>query len=192
MLDENESLVALVDRIVDVAGPDQIKLEELVQAVGHASFTPMLLVPAIALATPLSGIPLFSSFMGVLIFLVSVQMLLRRDHLWLPQWLLHRKADSSRVKGAFKRIRPAMAWLDAHTDERLAAFFHRPLIFIPQLLCVLSGLILPMLELVPFSSSLIGCAVALLALAMLARDGLYLVLGLIPYGCVAWLVLRII
>jgi len=40
---------------------------------------------------------------------------------------------------------------------------------------------MPFSEFVPFSSSLIGGAVALLAFGMLARDGLFVILGLAVY-----------
>ncbi|WP_245989967.1 exopolysaccharide biosynthesis protein [Litoreibacter meonggei] len=180
-----------MDSIVEAAEDKQIGIRDLVQSVGQASFSPVLLVPAIAVATPLSGIPMFSSLMGLLIFFVALQMLLRRDHLWLPEWLLSRKADGMRVRSAFERLRPILSWLDDHTQARLEAFAHRPLIFVPQILCVLSGLIMPFLEFVPFSSSLIGIAVSLLAFGMLARDGLFVMLGLVPYVGAAWLIIRV-
>ena len=192
MSEQTAVLVGIVDRIVAATDREQVGVDDLVQAVGHASFTPVLLIPAIAVATPLSGIPLFSAMMGMLIFLVSVQMLLRRDRLWLPRWLLRRKTNGARVRSVFIRLRPAMAWLDAHTYARLTAFVHRPLIFIPQTLCVLSGLIMPFLEFVPFSSSLVGGAVALLAFGMLARDGLLILLGLALYLGPLWLVTHVI
>lgn len=191
MLKGQNSLVSLADRIIDVAEQEQVLLADLVHAIGHASFTPLLLFPAIAVTTPLSGIPLFSSVMGLLILLVSVQILLCRNHLWLPQWLVKRKASSARVKAAFKKVRPVMSWLDRHTYERLTALLHRPLVFVPQVLCVFSGLMMPFLEFVPFSLSLVGIAVALLAFGMLARDGVFILLGLLPYLGVLWLVLRL-
>lgn len=114
-------------------------------------------------------------------------MLLRHDQLWLPGGLPLRRRDSARVRTAFTRMRPVMAWLDVHTHARFIAFVHRPLIFVPQTLCVLSGLMMPFLEFVPFSSSLVVGAVALLAFGMSARDGLSSCLGLLsiwgPCGC---------
>lgn len=188
MAEQTAVLVGIVDRIVAATHSEQVGVDDLVRAVGHASFTPVLLIPAIAVASPLSGIPLFSATMGMLIFLVSFQMLLRREQLWLPGWLLRRKTNGARVRSVFVRLRPVMVWLDARTYARLTPFVHRPLIFIPQLLCVLSGLVMPFLEFVPFSSSLVGGAVALLAFGMLARDGLFVLLGLTLYLGPLWLV----
>lgn len=191
MSEEKAVLTGIVDRIVNATHKEQLDIDDLVQATGRASLSPVLLIPAIAVATPLSGIPLFSTLMGVLIFLVALQMLLRRDQLWLPKWLLRRKLNSARIRSVFHRLRPALAWLDARTHARLTAFVHRPLIFIPQILCVLSGLAMPFLEFVPFSSSLVGGAVALLAFGMLARDGLFVMLGLSLYLGPVWLVLYV-
>ena len=47
---------------------------------------------------------------------------------------------------------------------------------------------MPLLEFVPFSSSIMGVGVALLALGILTRDGIVILLGLVPYGVVGWLI----
>lgn len=182
-----DTLAKLIDQIVAQVQSDEVQLGDLVESIGQASFTALLLMPAIILVTPLSGIPLFSSVIGILIFLVATQMLFRRKHLWLPRWILHRTASAQRVKAALARIRPAMVWLDRHTAERLTVLVHRPIIFIPQILCAASGLVMPLFELVPFSSTLLGLAVALLSLGMLARDGWFILLGFMPYGTLAFL-----
>jgi hypothetical protein len=191
MPEQTSVLIGILDRILAATDKDRICIGDLVQAIGSASFTPVLLIPALAVVSPLSGIPLFSAVMGMLIFLVSSKMLLRRGQLWLPGWILRRRIDSARVRSAFTRLRPVMAWLDAHTHARLTAFVHRPLVFVPQALCVLSGLTMPFLEFIPFSSSLVGGAVALLAFGMLARDGLFVVLGSSLYLVPVWLFFHI-
>ena len=183
-----DSLASIIDQVIQTAQADKVTVREIFNEIGTASFAPVLLIPAIAVATPLSGIPLFSALMGVMIALISVQMLFRRKHLWLPDWILRRKVSGDKVVNAFNRIKPVTNWLDNHTGKRLRLFVKRPLIFVPQLICVLSGLAMPMLELVPFSSSVIGAGVTLLALGMLTRDGLLLMIAMIPYGIVVWLV----
>jgi hypothetical protein len=186
------TLPEIIDRVLDAAQAEVVDLEAIIKSFGRASFTPILLLPALAVATPLSGIPLFSSLMGIIISLVSAQMLLRRRYLWLPRWVLVRKVKGDAVRRAFMRIRPAAVWIERRTAQRLRAFMHRPLIYIPQSLCLLSGMMMPPLEFVPFSSSVLGVGVAFLALGMLTRDGVVTMIALLPYGIVAWLVLRVI
>lgn len=186
------SLPEIIDRVLDVAQADQVALRSVIASFGRASFMPILLLPALAVVTPLSGIPLFSSLMGMVIALVSVQMLLRRRSLWLPDWILRREVRGEVLAAAFTRIRPVAVWVEGHTAQRFRAFVHRPLVWIPQALCFVSGLLMPLLEFVPFSSSAVGVGVTLLALGMLTRDGVLTVIGLLPYGLVIWLVLRVV
>ncbi|MBT8411498.1 MAG: exopolysaccharide biosynthesis protein [Octadecabacter sp.] len=186
------SLPEIIDRVLDAAHVEVVDLRTVLRSFGRASFTPILLLPALAVATPLSGIPLFSSLMGVMIALVSAQMLLQRRSLWLPDWILRREVKGAALAKAFTRIRPVAVWVDRHTAERFRAFVSRPLVWIPQALCLVSGLIMPPLEFVPFSSSTLGVGVSLLALGMLTRDGVLTVVGLLPYGLVVWLVMRVV
>lgn len=183
-----ESLKDVIDQVIDAAQADHISLRQILAQIGDASFAPILLLPALAVATPLSGIPFFSSLMGIIISLVSIQMLIRKDHIWFPDWVLRREAKGSRVQKAFHALYPAANWIDARTRRRFTLFVKRPLIVLPQLVCLLSGALMPLLEFVPFSSSIMGMGVALLALGMLARDGVVILLGLIPYGGVGWLI----
>ncbi len=185
------SLPEIIDRVLEAAEAETTDIRTILQSFGRASFTPVLLLPAIAVATPLSGIPLFSSLMGIFIAIVSAQMLARRRHLWLPNFILGRQINGQKLRAAFTRIRPAAVWIDARTAKRIGLLSHRPLIFVPQLICLLSGLMMPFLEFVPFSSSVAGIGVAILALGMLARDGVVILLGLLPYAGVAWLVFRV-
>lgn len=185
-----ETVREVVDSVLKVTDSETVTLGDLIISAGRASFTPLLFLPAVALATPLSGIPMFSTTMGILIFLVALQMLMGRDHLWMPTWLLNMQTKTGRIRDAFGRLDPVVTWLDNRTHKRLTFLAHRPFVFVPQLLCLVSGLIIPLLEFVPFSSSLMGVAVALLALGMLARDGAMLLIAFLPYVSVGWLMSR--
>jgi len=186
------SLPEIIDRVLGAAETEHLDLDTVIRLFGRASFTPILLLPALAVVTPLSGIPLFSSMMGMIIVLVSAQMVFRRRSLWLPSWILQRQVRGELVSAAFTRIRPAAVWAVRHTAVRFRALVSQPFVLIPQILCLLSGLMMPPLEFVPFSSSLLGLGVSLLALGMLTRDGVLTVIGLLPYGGVAWLVWRVL
>ncbi|MEY1556366.1 exopolysaccharide biosynthesis protein [Yoonia sp. R2331] len=185
---QKRALRPLVDRVVDSAEGETVNLRTILQSVGDDSFAPVLLLPALAVATPLSGVPLFSALMGATIFLISLQMILRRESLWLPRWLLDRAAKASVVRSAFSKLRSLADWIDRRTQSRFNLLFHRPLILIPQLLCLMSGAVMPLLEFVPFSSSIIGAGVALLAFGLTSRDGLFLLLGLFPYAAVGLMI----
>ncbi|WP_240453806.1 exopolysaccharide biosynthesis protein [Chachezhania antarctica] len=164
---------------------DDLTLHEIFDAVGQNSFSATLLVPALLVVTPLSGIPLFSSICGLTIAFISAQMLIRRDHLWMPEFLMRKEVDANKTRKALRRIDGLAAWLDRRTRPRLRFLVTAPLFTWLQVLCLLCGLAMPMLEIVPFSSSVLGLAVAMLATAMLVRDGLFALFGLVAILIVA-------
>lgn len=169
-------MVSLLERVRQRARGPEVCLRDVAETLGRASFIPNLMLPALAVVSPLSGIPLFSSFCGIWIALVSAQMLLHRDHVWLPGFLMRRRVSGERLRTATEwLIRPA-AWLDRLTRPRLAFLLRPPLVWLAQAVCLMAGLAMPFLELVPFTSSMLGAVVFLLSLAMLAHDGL-LMLG---------------
>ncbi|WP_306118871.1 MULTISPECIES: exopolysaccharide biosynthesis protein [unclassified Roseitalea] len=184
--DELRSLTAVLDRAMREADRDQVAVGNIVDAFGRASFVPLILVPALAVVTPLSGIPAFSSFCGITIFLIASQWFVGRDHVWLPQWIMRRHVSGKRLADALETMRPWAARLDRFTRERLRFLFHRPFRFVPPLACALFGLMMPFLELVPFSSSLLGAAVALLSFSMLTRDGLFALIATLPVVAAVW------
>ncbi|WP_424930368.1 exopolysaccharide biosynthesis protein [Amaricoccus tamworthensis] len=158
---------------------DETTLGDVLEELEHASFVPVLMAPALAVVSPLSGIPLFSSFCGLVIALVSAQMAMGRTSLWLPEWIKTRKIPSGRLKKAAEGLSKPAKWLDRHTHRRLDFLVAPPFDRVLVLTCMLCGMSMTLLEIVPFSSSILGAAVVLMSLTLLVRDGL---LALAAYG----------
>lgn len=187
---ENEqALSALVDRLRAASGQDSVTVKDAVDAVGRRSLLPLLLVPALVAATPLSGIPGLSALSGILIALISFQLLMSYDEVRLPRRLSRYSVEGDALRKALEKSRPVIGLLDRFTRPRLTVLFHRPIITLAELLCLASGLLMPFLEVIPFSASFAASGVCLLALAQLTRDGLLLLLALLPYAALAALFL---
>lgn len=167
----------IVDRLEAATLRDRLSVRVLVEEFGSSSFLPALMVPALLVVSPLSGIPLFSTVCGLTIAFISAQMLIRRRHLWLPAPLMRMGIDPQRARAALKKLRRPSAWLDRNSRTRMRLLTSAPARGALQLLCLVCGLAMPFLELVPFSSSLLGGAVVLIATALLARDGLFALVG---------------
>ena len=172
----------VADRIKDTSSQDRVTAADIVDAVGKRSLHALLLVPALLAATPLSGIPGLSMVCGLLIALISVQLLLSFDRVRLPGVLMRRSVDGPTLRSALDKSRPVISWIDRRTRRRLTGLFHRPVIYVPELLCLLSGLVMPVLEFIPFSASIVATGVCLLALSRLTRDGLFFILAMVPYA----------
>lgn len=177
-MDQAETITTLIGQVQAAArqGP-RTPLGRVIEALGRDSFIPNLMIPALAVVSPLSGVPLFSSLCGLTIALVSAQMLVQRRRIWLPGWLLGKGIDSGRLIRAAERMKRPARWLDRITRPRLSLLLRPPLLWVTQAICLICGLMMPFLELVPFTSSILGGVVCLLAFGMLARDGLFTLLG---------------
>ncbi|AJE49053.1 exopolysaccharide synthesis, ExoD [Celeribacter indicus] len=173
----------IVDRLADAAERgEEVALENILDTLGRASFVPMLMAAALAVVTPLSGIPLFSSLCGITIALISAQMVIGRDCLWMPRWLGRRTVPAARLKTATDALRKPAGWLDRNSGERLRPLVSPPMDRVISLICMLCGLTMPLLELVPFTSSILGTAVAFLSLTLLVQDGLFALIGFSVIG----------
>lgn len=172
-------LTDVVARIRKAGTGGELSVQDIVEALGRASFGPLLLAPGLLVMSPLSGIPGLSSLGGITIALISIQMVFGRDHIWLPRWIMRQSVERSRMEKALNAIERPMHVVDRVTKPRLSFFARRPLVLIPEILCLACGLAMPFLELVPFSSSLLATVVTLCAVGMVTRDGLFTALALL-------------
>ncbi|MBF9034311.1 exopolysaccharide biosynthesis protein [Rhodobacterales bacterium HKCCE2091] len=171
----------IVQAMRDAAHGETATIGDLLDEIGKASFVPILLAPALAVVTPLSGVPLVSSICGLLILILSAQLLFGRRHLWIPDFVLKRELPSDKLKKAAGWLDKPGRWLDRHTHRRMTVLVKPPFDRIIYATCMLCGAAMPVFELVPFTSSILGAAVALLSLTLLVRDGL---LATIAYAAI--------
>lgn len=157
---------------------DRVTVAQILDHFGPASFVPALLVPALIVVSPLSGIFFLPTVMGLTTALIAAQMLIGRRALWLPGALRRRSLSGARLVQAAAWMGRFGGWLDRQTQERFGFILNWPLKMIPQTGCLISGLMMPLLELVPLSSSILGLAITLFAVSLLTRDGLFVGAGL--------------
>ncbi|MCD1627382.1 exopolysaccharide biosynthesis protein [Seohaeicola saemankumensis] len=176
----------IVTRLEERADHDSVTLRDLLQAGGAASFIPALIVPALLVVSPLSGIPFFSTFCGITIAFIAAQMLFKRQHLHLPDLLTRQTVPGEKLRAGLLKMHHIADFLDRRTHEgRLHQLVGNGGRILPQLLCVIAGAMMPLLEIVPFSSSIIGAAVLSFAVALLTQDGLFVLIGMVIMATLA-------
>lgn len=182
MVDKLTSLEQLLDRLDEAGeGQQEVTMGHLMDAIGRRSFSPLLLLIGIILVSPLSGIPGLPSTMGVAVFLLSLQMLLHRKHIWLPSWILRRSISQQKLGTSARWMRKPARFIDRLLRHRLGFLVDGPGSWPLAILCLLLAISLPVLELLPFAATSAGVALTCIGLAMIAHDG---VLALIAYAVV--------
>ena len=146
---------------------------------GRGSFASGLLIVALLVVTPLSAVPGFTTLAGLIIALVCIQFILGRRTLWLPQFILRRRISRARLNSAAAWLSRPVLFLDRTASaNRLVALTRWPFSGIYYGLCMVLGLMMPLLEIIPVTSSLLGVVIATFGAALVTRDGLFAVWGL--------------
>ena len=169
---------------------DHISLEMVMQMVGRRSFAPILLLAGLLLFSPLSGIPGVPTLMAILVLLASIQMFALRKHLWLPGWLLHRSIPQSKLLRALHWLERPAAVLDRWIKPRLELLVSHAGSLVVAMVCCAIALLLPLMEVVPFSASIAGLALATFGLAMVAHDGLLVLIAIVITALVPGLIVN--
>ena len=165
----------------------RVSVADVVERIGEGAFAPLMLVPALVMISPLTVILGVATACGLVIALIAFQMAIGRERLWLPGFVLRQTVSSRRLDRAVARFAGPARFIDAVTGKRLAVLVDPPFTRLWALLCMALALIVPVFELVPMSATIIASAIALFALAMLARDGLLALCGLGVLGGSSWL-----
>lgn len=187
----NPTSLEEVVRCVQSAGQgDTVSVRDMLEAVGPRSFGPVLLVPAMIILSPVSGIPTVPTLGAIVITLIALQLMIGRHHVWLPRWLLRRTLKRSRLDGAARFLTPIARVADKVTRPRLEIFTRPPFRQLIALLCILTAATMPMLEPVPFMATTAGAVITVYALALVARDGLLALVALMLSAAAGVVLLR--
>ncbi len=173
-----DSIGEVVDGVEEIADrEDEVSIDDLLDEFGDRSFAPLMLILALIGITPVGAIPAVPTILALCIALVAAQMMLGREHVWLPGFITKRGVKSDRLtkdKGALDKIARIM---DAIAKGRLKGLASGPARRVVAGLIVVLCLALPVLELVPFAAAAPFLAIAMLSVAMLVRDGLVMLIG---------------
>jgi hypothetical protein len=166
------SLTGILDAVEKLAKQEEcVTVEDVIHALGRASSAALIFLPALIATTPLSGIPGLSAFCGIIIALIAGQAVLGRSKLWLPDFVMRRAVEGDKLFNGLEKVRKPLVFLDKHTHRRLSFLttgVGAKLLFV---LCMIGGMLMPFLELIPFSASTVAGCISLLTVAILTLDG---------------------
>lgn len=170
---ELRSLEQLLDRLGEVArGEGRVTLNDVLDVVGRRSFGPMLLVAGLITVMPVVGdIPGVPTIVGTFVLLVAGQLLLRREHIWLPRWLLERSVPRDKLRKSIEWLHRPAQFIDRFLRPRLQGFTRHTAAYAVAIASTGIALVMPALEVIPFSANLAGAALTAFGLALIAHDG---------------------
>ncbi len=181
-----ETILAVLRRLGHGPEDERATLGELVarlDARGHALVILLLAAPNL---TPGPSIPGFSTIFGVPLCIVAFEMILGRRSLRLPGFVARISIPRRRVANFIRKLEPLLQRIERVLKPRPPALdapaVGRAIGFACLVLSVLLVLPIPVFSLVP------AAALVILALGLLARDGLAVLCG-VGLGVVACAIL---
>ena len=178
---DSNGLEDLLDRIRRLDGDhDPVDLEAVLLQIGRRSFGAIVLFAGIIVLAPLIGdIPGVPTLAALLVAITAIQLLIGRRYFWLPAFLLKRSISRQRLDKSLDILQRPARVTDRFLRRRLEMFISpvATRVIAAASLCV--ALVMPVLELIPFSANLAGIALAAFGISLIARDGLFALISLI-------------
>ncbi|WP_265587261.1 exopolysaccharide biosynthesis protein [Sphingomicrobium arenosum] len=154
-----------------------VKVGDIADAFGSRTYAPFIIVPALLELSPIGAIPGVPTLLAVTIAIFAVQMLLGKDHIWIPNVLEERRISGDKLKKAAEKVEGVADKMDSWFHKRLRKLTRGVFIRLAAVVILLLCFAVPPLEFLPFASAGPMLAIIFISLALLVRDGVLLLLS---------------
>jgi hypothetical protein len=153
----------------------KLTLKEMVEAFGERGFGAVILMLSLMalIPWPPGGKAVFS----VPIILIAAELALQRDKVWLPRWLMKATVSRETYQSASRKILPRLRQVERLTRPRIPALTGEVADVAIGIICILLALMMALP--VPFGDALPGLTLAIFGLAIIQRDGVFIIAGLL-------------
>lgn len=171
------TVLATLRRLAYDHPKDDIPLGEILSFLGDRAFGLMMLVMALPMATPLSAIPGVSAVFGLPLAIICFQLMLGFRQPVLPRALAERTIKRQVFAQAVERAAPWLVKIERVIHPRLKPLTGPVAERLIGMVCVVMAGILALP--IPGGNQPPALAIALFAIAIIERDGLFTILGLV-------------
>lgn len=173
----------------DVGARDEPRLHlgELVNAFGERGFGALLLLLGL-LSAVIGGIPGTTTVIGVPIMVLSVQLIFRRDQLWMPRWLLKRSFDRAAYRASIAKTLGRLRMIERLSRPRLSVMTSEVGEVMIGLACV--GLVVILMLPIIFANLAPSLIIAAFGFGLMQRDGAVVIVawvGTAAFALAGWL-----
>lgn len=186
--DDGTTLTELLEQLDRSNDRPELSVNDVMYAIGERGYAPLTLILALIAMLPTGAVPGVPSVCGVSIAMVSVQLVFGKRYPWLPARLRRLSISHARYTKTAERIKPWTRRLDRLVKPRLDVLVEGGASRLIGVLFVVLAICMPPLEILPFAAAAPAGAIALISLGLAGRDGLWVLLGLVPATLGGWLI----
>ncbi|WP_339898020.1 exopolysaccharide biosynthesis protein [uncultured Gilvimarinus sp.] len=188
-----DNLTGTIDLIEESGSGETLSVGDILSGVKGRGFGPLLLLPALITLLPTGGIPGVPIVAAILIVLIAGQLLAGASRPWIPQRLARANVSRQRFTKLLDKSRPVTRRIDRAIKPRYGFMTGDTGNRVIAVIAIVLALSLIPLGPIPFAAAIPSGIMVLLALGLVARDGLLIILGLILSAIAGgWLVIRFI
>lgn len=175
--------------IEDVGAKSDPKLYvgELINAFGERSFGAVLVFMGL-ISIVIGAVPGTTTLLGLPILLISLQLIIRHDQLWMPRWVLRSSIDRAGYRVSIIRVLKPLRMIERLARPRLSIMTSEASEVLIGLACTVLCLIL-MLP-IPGGNLVPSLIIAVFGFGLMQRDGVMILaawLGTAAFAAVTWL-----
>jgi hypothetical protein len=178
-------LEAVVDEAIKNSNNGKVALGDLLHAWGDRSYGPLFILLGFVAGTPLAIVPGAAAVVGVIIFILAIQMALGKVHPWLPNAALRQSISEKSLRKTREKAASFLFWLDHIVKERMIWASREITRRISAVLVSILGVLMIPFDAIPFAVAAPAWTVVIFGLAITARDGLVMILGAVACAGVA-------
>ena len=171
-------LTDIVDDIVSDARDGALTLGEILDDLGDRSYGPLFFLLGLVILTPIGMVPGVPIVIGAVLIILAGQFVFGLRHPWMPARLRRLSVSTEKAENARRKVAPFLRFVDRFVDERLLWVVSKPLRIFAAVSIIFLSLTLIPLEFIPFGVAVPGAAITAFGLAIVARDGLVMLVAL--------------
>lgn len=170
----NSSLSATLHGLASDESRDRISIRDIFGAMGDRAFGALMLIFALPNVFPTP--PGTSAVLGAPLIFLTAQLTFGLSP-WLPAFIADRSLSRKDFASIAARITPWLSWAEKMLKPRVTFLVQPPVENIIGLICLVLAVVLALP--VPLGNILPAFAICLFSFAILERDGIFVLLGLV-------------
>lgn len=173
-----------------IQGEERVSMEDMLEITGQRSFGPLILIAGLIVAMPVVGdFPGATSMLNVLVLLSLLQLLLHRNYIWIPKWMRTRSLSTDKLRKGIQWLQRPAGFIDRFARPRLPMFIEGFGTWAILVTCIALTPAILIFEFIPFTAWSIGVIWSAFGLALISKDGLLALLGILGAAIIMGVVL---
>lgn len=169
--DVSHDVTRLLRRLADDGGETGLTLHDIRDRLDERAYGLLILLLAIPCLVPgLYGVP---QVVGVIVIMLAGQMLVGREEPWLPRWFLTLRCKGAWLTAMADFAEKRLGWINRLSRPRLRRFADGP----GEKLAAVFMILATVTIVLPLTNTIPSIALALLAVGLIQRDGLFVLAG---------------